>query len=106
MIDLKCNINKVNAGMPQCPVALDTLIFPETVVSKNSQQQPYVYLNCGHVQGRHGWNKNKYSSALKCPLCMQLGPVAKLRMGLEPLFYVDHQPMPSLHADMQLQKKQ
>ena len=44
-------LDELNAGRPQCPVGLHTLIVPR----KNSQNiapeaQPMVYLKCGHVQ--------------------------------------------------------
>jgi pellino protein len=44
-------LDELNAGRPQCPVGLHTLVVPR----KNSQNvapeaQPMVYLNCGHVQ--------------------------------------------------------
>ena len=44
-------LDELNAGRPQCPVGLHTLIVPR----KNSQNvapeaQPLVYLKCGHVQ--------------------------------------------------------
>ena len=46
-------LDELNAGRPQCPVGLHTLIVPR----KNSQNiapeaQPMVYLKCGHVQVR------------------------------------------------------
>ena len=45
-------LDDLNAGRPQCPVGLHTLVVPR----KNNpngvapEAQPYVYLNCGHVQ--------------------------------------------------------
>lgn len=75
--------------------------------------QPYVYLNCGHVQGEfytqklysiqvysqnsmsykisghHDWGQDKSTGARRCPMCMEVGPVVTLCMGLEPAFYVD-----------------
>ena len=50
--ELEILVDNLNAGRPQCPVGLNTLVVPR----KNSQNvatsenQPYVYLNCGHVQ--------------------------------------------------------
>ena len=48
-------LDELNAGRPQCPVGLHTLIVPK----KNStniapEAQPMVYLKCGHVQVRIG----------------------------------------------------
>lgn len=103
-------IDEINAGRPQCPVGLNTLVIPRRVTPNENQQQPYVYLNCGHVQGLHDWGQDKDSGARKCPICLevrsfdetetgrtinfvfQLGPVVKVCMGLEPAFYVDSGP--------------
>lgn len=84
-------LDELNAGRPQCPVGLHTLIVPR----KNSQNiapeaQPMVYLKCGHVQGKHDWgfsedNKNTRT----CPICLGATTVAQLCMGAEPAFYVD-----------------
>lgn len=101
-------IDELNAGRPQCPVGLNTLVIPRRVSPNDNQQQPYVYLNCGHVQGLHDWGQDRDSDDRKCPICLevicccvihgyfhayailfQLGPVVKLCMGLEPSFYVD-----------------
>ncbi|KAF7284922.1 hypothetical protein GWI33_017401 [Rhynchophorus ferrugineus] len=87
--DLEKVIDEINAGRPQCPVGLNTLVIPRRVSPNENQQQPYVYLNCGHVQGLHDWGQDKDSGARKCPICLELGPVVKVCMGLEPAFYVD-----------------
>jgi len=44
-------IDAINAGRPQCPVGLNTLVIPRKVNIGDQVNQPYVYLNCGHVQG-------------------------------------------------------
>lgn len=90
--DLEREIDEINAGRPQCPVGLNTLVIPRKVTPSDNQQQPYVYLNCGHVQGLHDWGQDKDSGARKCPICLELGPVVKVCMGLEPSFYVDSGP--------------
>ncbi|XP_018328495.1 protein pellino isoform X2 [Agrilus planipennis] len=90
--DLERGIDEINAGRPQCPVGLNTLVIPRRVTGNENQQQPYVYLNCGHVQGHHDWGQDKDSESRKCPICLKLGPVVKLCMGLEPAFYVDSGP--------------
>ncbi|KAK9695844.1 Pellino [Popillia japonica] len=90
--DLEREIDEINAGRPQCPVGLNTLVIPRKVTPNENQQQPYVYLNCGHVQGLHDWGQDKDSGDRKCPICLELGPVVKVCMGLEPAFYVDSEP--------------
>lgn len=53
----------------------------------------YVYLECGHVQGRHPWGKrkNKPADYRKCPLCSRKGYVVRLKMGFESSFWVDNE---------------
>jgi pellino protein len=58
-----------------------------------SGHQPYVYLKCGHVQGYHDWGATSKMNQRKCPVCLTVGTVAKLSMGLEPSFYVDSGPL-------------
>ena len=91
--DLEREIDEINAGRPQCPVGLNTLVIPRKVSSiDNNQQQPYVYLNCGHVQGFHDWGQDKDTDTKRCPICLMVGSVVKVCMGLEPAFYVDSGP--------------
>ncbi|XP_066996942.1 protein pellino isoform X2 [Anabrus simplex] len=92
--DLEMLVDALNAGRPQCPVGLNTLVIPRKLTltmsdSTNEKQQPYVYLNCGHVQGLHDWGQEKDSLSRRCPMCLEMGPVVKLCMGIEPAFYVD-----------------
>ncbi|CAH1125755.1 unnamed protein product [Ceutorhynchus assimilis] len=87
--DLEKVIDEINAGRPQCPVGLNTLVIPRRVSTNENQQQPYVYLNCGHVQGLHDWGQDRDTGDRKCPICLELGPAVKVCMGLEPAFYVD-----------------
>ncbi|RWS07009.1 protein pellino-like protein [Dinothrombium tinctorium] len=83
-------IDDLNAARPQCPVGLNTLVIPrKTATLSESDKQPYVYLNCGHVQGLHDWGQNKTTNARTCPMCLSVGPIVKLSMGMEPSFYVD-----------------
>lgn len=51
--DLEKLVDEINAGRPQCPVGLNTLVIPRKVTLGEhvNQHVPYVYLNCGHVQG-------------------------------------------------------
>ncbi|KAF4531948.1 hypothetical protein B566_EDAN006640 [Ephemera danica] len=85
---LETMVDEINAGRPQCPVGLNTLVIPRKIYLGAGAQQPYVYLNCGHVQGHHDWEKSA-SGERKCPMCMKSGPVVMLCMGIEPAFYVD-----------------
>jgi pellino protein len=91
---LETLVDELNAGQPHCPVELNTLVIPRKLTSSmsnetvNKKQQPYVYLNCGHVQGQYDWGQDKGC----CPVCHKVGPMAKLCMGMEPAFYVDAGP--------------
>ncbi|KAF7988571.1 hypothetical protein HCN44_001144 [Aphidius gifuensis] len=91
--DLEKFVGDINSGRPQCPVNLNTLVIPRKTNSSSSSQQhqPYVYLQCGHVQGNHDWGQEN-STTRKCPMCHGTGPVVKLCMGNEPAFYVDEGP--------------
>ncbi|KAG4068755.1 hypothetical protein HA402_002446 [Bradysia odoriphaga] len=90
--DLEKLVDEINAGRPQCPVGLNTLVIPRKVTLGEHINQPYVYLNCGHVQGNHDWGQDKSTGARRCPMCLELGPVVTLCMGIEPAFYVDSGP--------------
>lgn len=81
-------IDQLNASRPQCPVGLNTLVIPRKSASLGAadDKQPYVYLNCGHVQGYHDWGQNKHSNTRTCPMCFKSGPIVKLTMGIEPSF--------------------
>jgi len=112
---LEEKLDILNASRPQCPVGLNTLVIPrKPVLPMNHQHilrnnhkdhhqhgkdidkhghQPYVYLKCGHVQGYHDWGTTDKSNQRTCPICLSVGTVAKLSMGLEPSFYVDSGPL-------------
>lgn len=106
---LEEKIDQLNASRPQCPVGLNTLIIPRKPIPPGNQHhrhghrdfstkpekshQPYVYLKCGHVQGYHDWGTTEKSNQRTCPICLSVGTVAKLSMGLEPSFYVDSGPL-------------
>ncbi|XP_043798851.1 protein pellino isoform X3 [Apis laboriosa] len=87
--DLEELVDAINAGRPQCPVGLNTLVIPRKAATDSTQQQPYVYLKCGHVQGLHDWGQEKDKATRRCPMCLVAGSVVKLSMGIEPAFYVD-----------------
>lgn len=43
--ELERRLDELNAGKPQCPVNLNTLIIPRRRITKqHSSRQPYVYL--------------------------------------------------------------
>lgn len=58
--DLEKLVDQINEGRPQCPVGLNTLVIPRKITLSEHMNQPYVYLNCGHVQGNDSshinWN--------------------------------------------------
>uniref|UniRef100_A0A0R3RYT4 Protein pellino n=1 Tax=Elaeophora elaphi TaxID=1147741 RepID=A0A0R3RYT4_9BILA len=93
--ELESRLNEINAGKPQCPVNLNTLIIPRKKSAKSygSSRQPYVYLNCGHVQGKHAWGKNDKSDSgisYKCPICLiDSSKIIQLVMGMESAFHID-----------------
>ncbi|EFO26155.2 pellino family protein [Loa loa] len=93
--ELESRLNEINAGKPQCPVNLNTLIIPRKKSAKSygSSRQPYVYLNCGHVQGKHAWGKNDKSDSgtlYKCPICLvDSSKIIQLVMGMESAFHLD-----------------
>ncbi|XP_054721199.1 protein pellino-like [Uloborus diversus] len=87
---LEEKIDELNAGRIQCPVGLNTLVIPRKSTLTCSEKQPYVYLICGHVQGLHSWGiTDKDINARTCPMCLKVGPIVKLSMGIEPSLYVD-----------------
>ncbi|XP_014275266.1 protein pellino isoform X1 [Halyomorpha halys] len=96
---LESLVDKVNAERPMCPVGLNTLVIPRKSSQDADKQdkQPYVYLNCGHVQGLHDWGVEKGSNSRTCSMCFKSGPMVKLSMGIEPAFYVDSGP-PTFYA--------
>lgn len=64
------------------------------------ERQPWVYLTCGHVHGRHDWGQRSEGVAQpregegsttrrECPLCRSVGPYVPLWLGCEPAVYVD-----------------
>ena len=75
---LETLVDELNAGRPQCPVGLNTLVIPRKLAlsmndeTVNEKQQPYVYLNCGHVQGHHDWGQDKDSKDRRCPMCLEV----------------------------------
>lgn len=64
------------------------------------ERQPWVYLTCGHVHGRHDWGQRAEgqvdhgdgegsTTRRECPLCRTVGPYVPLWLGGEPAVYVD-----------------
>uniref|UniRef100_A0A1I7XVL9 Pellino n=1 Tax=Heterorhabditis bacteriophora TaxID=37862 RepID=A0A1I7XVL9_HETBA len=92
--ELEMALDRLNAGKPQCPVNLNTLIIPKKRSNNStSSRQPYVYLNCGHVQGKHDWGFHSTLNGLptfKCPICLaESERVIQLTMGMESSFHLD-----------------
>ncbi len=80
-------LDALNAGRPQCPVGLYTLVVPTRKSSGQlaPEAQPVVYLSCGHVQGRHQWGSLDDSKGTRtCPICLAATATAQLMMGSEP----------------------
>lgn len=65
-------VETINAGRPQCPVGLNTLVLPKKGTLGLSDRQPYVYLQCGHVHGQHQWGQKDDKTARTCPLCLKV----------------------------------
>ncbi|XP_046355931.1 protein pellino-like [Haliotis cracherodii] len=82
-------VRQINAGRPQCPVGLNTLVLPTRGSLNLRERQPYVYLKCGHVHGKHEWGQQDADDTRTCPLCLTVGPFVKLQMGCELSLYVD-----------------
>ncbi|XP_021956626.1 protein pellino isoform X2 [Folsomia candida] len=89
--ELETLLDLVNAGRPQCPVGLNTLVVGRKTNSLD--REPYIYLKCGHVQGLHEWNpgqkKGTESKERTCPICMTIGPFVALTMAFESACYCD-----------------
>ncbi|XP_055879941.1 protein pellino-like [Biomphalaria glabrata] len=82
-------VGQLNAGRPQCPVGLNTLVLPTRGSLNLKDRQPYVYIPCGHVHGNHEWGQADTTNIRKCPLCLMDGRFIKLQMGCELSLYVD-----------------
>jgi len=89
--ELEHQIAEINAGRPQCPVGLNTLVLPTKNTITSSDKTPYVYINCGHVHGQHSWGKGQDVNNCTCPMCLKTGLFVQLCMGQETSFYVDNE---------------
>uniref|UniRef100_S4RZQ4 Pellino E3 ubiquitin protein ligase family member 3 n=1 Tax=Petromyzon marinus TaxID=7757 RepID=S4RZQ4_PETMA len=104
--DIDALRQEINAARPQCPVGLNTLAFPSFRRRPGDEdRQPWAYLACGHVHGRHEWglrgggignvtggagsNGGAMEAGRECPMCRAVGPYVALSLGREPAFYVD-----------------
>lgn len=67
---LESMVDELNAGKPQCPVGLNTLVLARKSTLPPPDQTPYVYLKCGHVQGQHHWGKDGEERI--CPICSKV----------------------------------
>ena len=63
-------VDDINAGRPQCPVGLMTLVLPRKGTLAVNDKQPFVYLKCGHVHGQHQWGQSNDNDGRTCPLCL------------------------------------
>ncbi|PAV62866.1 hypothetical protein WR25_15929 [Diploscapter pachys] len=91
--ELESALDRLNAGKPQCPVNLNTLIIPKKKSTGATSRQPYAYLRCGHVQGKHDWGLQSTQQGqmlFKCPICLlESERVLQLTMGMECAFHLD-----------------
>ena len=56
-------------------MGLNTLVIPrKSVAPPAGDGEPWVYLNCGHVQGRHQWGQEQGTDSRTCPMCLKVGP--------------------------------
>ena len=63
-------VDDLNAGRPQCPVGLMTLVLPRKGTLGINDKQPFVYTKCGHVHGQHQWGQANENDGRTCPLCL------------------------------------
>ncbi|XP_053375046.1 protein pellino-like [Mercenaria mercenaria] len=84
-------VDDINAGRPQCPVGLMTLVLPRKGTLGINDKQPFVYTKCGHVHGQHQWGQGNNNDGRTCPLCLTVSPFVKLKMGAELSLYVDNE---------------
>jgi len=71
--ELETKIEQINATRPQCPVGLNTLVLPRKNTLTESEKQPYVYLECGHVHGQHAWGRvDETNNTRTCPMCRKV----------------------------------
>ncbi|KAH3853387.1 hypothetical protein DPMN_095910, partial [Dreissena polymorpha] len=83
-------VDDINAGRPQCPVGLMTLVLPRKGTLGINDKQPFVYTKCGHVHGQHQWGQQANNNDDRtCPLCLTVSPFIKLKMGAELSLYLD-----------------
>lgn len=82
---------------PFCLCSIKFGTFPCSL----EERQPWVYLSCGHVHGRHDWGQRSEGEQRRgegvaprreCPLCRSEGPYVPLWLGSEPAVYLDAGP--------------
>jgi len=88
-VHLEDLVQRVNAGRFLCPVDLSNLVIDYSLLQEDLQydndRQPYIYLNCGHLQSNHRWGRR--CGTYTCAVCKMDGPIVMLRMGMEYAFY-------------------
>lgn len=62
------------------------------MMKKKTQHGNNTLSGSEHKLGHHDWGQDKSTGARRCPMCLELGPVVTLCMGIEPAFYVDSGP--------------
>jgi pellino protein len=90
---------ELNLLTPQCLVNFLTLHFkgghlvtsPTSVPHDDDLREPWMYVNCGHVFGKHDWKwtDNETDTHRTCPICHKAGPYIKLELGNERAFFID-----------------
>ena len=66
-------------------VGLNTLVIPRKSAAPSAGDgDPWVYLNCGHVQGRHQWGQEQGTDSRTCPMCFKVrGDPERAQSGLD-----------------------
>lgn len=54
--------------------------------------RPYYFFKCGHIKIYREVEEDDSTEERRCTICLILGPVVALSIGLEPAFYVDSGP--------------
>lgn len=88
--DLSKLFDELNVGIESSD-CINTIVIPRQLTSEKVINQPYVYLNCGHVEVNPDWEIDATDKRM-CKKCVKLGPVVRLCMGIETSVYVDSGP--------------
>ncbi|GBL82919.1 E3 ubiquitin-protein ligase pellino 1 [Araneus ventricosus] len=66
--------------------ALECHLLPH-LTSNSAKDHTYVFMSCGHLMRLRVLSDNM--EGWSCPVCRCVGPIAELKVGKEPGFYVD-----------------